>query len=81
MSPRTSIVNQPTTFDCNYCEKVYTLKGSLQSHLKSKHNKKVAENAIKTEAIVASCGIIMDEIVQNVMTGDSERQKVMVMMK
>ena len=60
MAPRT---NSQIVFDCNYCDKVYTVKTGLQSH--SKHNKKVTENTKKTEAIKTSLSI-MNELVDNV---------------
>ena len=72
MAPRT---NDQTVYDCNFCEKVYTVKQSLQSHLRTKHNKKVVENTKKTEAIVASI-TIMNEIVENAVDTELQRKQI-----
>ena len=72
MDPRT---NDQTVYDCNFCEKVYTIKQSLQSHLRTKHNKKVVENTKKTEAIVASI-TIMNEIVENAVDTELQRKQI-----
>ena len=68
MAPRTS---ETIVYNCNYCEKEYSLKTSLQSHLRVKHNMKLVENAKKTEAILASCNI-MNEVVENAMDSEGE---------
>ena len=60
----TSVRNITSAFECNYCDKEYTIRTSLQSHLRTKHKKKVAENIEKTEAIKMSHDIV-NEVVDN----------------
>jgi len=70
----TSVSNITSAFECNYCDKEYTVRTSLQSHLRTKHKKKVAENIEKTETIKMSRDIV-NEVVDNAQKTMSEIEK------
>ena len=70
MAPRVNEI-----FDCEFCDKSYTVKNSLISHLKKKHEAKIDENKKinkKKGALIAS-SIIMEEVVEKAMLHDSPK--------
>ena len=62
--------NPDTVFDCNYCTKKYSLKGSLTNHVKNKHKEEIEAKNINDMTIS-----IVEDVVNNVLTRDIPKTK------
>ena len=72
MSPKVDKV----AYECTFCDKVYTYKSSLQTHVTKKHKEKVEENKNMTNEALVTSSIIMNEIVENAMNDNYQKKPI-----